>query len=272
MRCGQRYYLSPHEEDPIRKGKNKRFIPKVMFFAAVARPRFIASTHTWFDGKLGIWAFVYQAPAQRTSKNRVAGTIETKCTKSINGGEYKKMMLDKLLPAIKEKWPNQSDRIEIQEDGATPHSAVGRTLMNERALEDYGLDVTVVKQPPNSPQFNALDAGVFNSMEKNVWKESARNLDELIAAVNTAYDKLDRITLDNVWLSVQGSMEDCLRVDGDNRYPLRHMGKAKLRREGRIPISIKVDPLLIARGQKLLDERPAIAPATAPTPVTTRRR
>ena len=100
-----------------------------------------------------------------------------------------------------------------------------------------------------------------------MWKESARNLDELIAAVDTAYDKLDRITLDNVWLSVQGSMEDCLRVDGDNRYPLRHMGKAKLRREGRIPISIRVDPLLIARGQKLLDERPAIV-----TPVPARRR
>ena len=39
-----------------------------------------------------------------------------------------------------------------------------------------------------------------------------------------------------------------------NSYKLRHMGKAKLRREGTIPISLECDPLPIARGRELLDE------------------
>ncbi|XP_047260271.1 uncharacterized protein LOC124893259 [Capsicum annuum] len=38
----ERYYLLPgeHEPDPYRSSKSKNFIPKVMFMAAVARPRF----------------------------------------------------------------------------------------------------------------------------------------------------------------------------------------------------------------------------------------
>ena len=57
-----RYYLSPDEEHPLRTTQSKRFITKVMFISAVARPR----DHPWggpmegFNGKIGIWPFTYQ--------------------------------------------------------------------------------------------------------------------------------------------------------------------------------------------------------------------
>ena len=64
---------------------------------------------------------------------------------------------------------------------------------------------------------------------------------------------MSRETLDNVWLSVQGSMEDCLRVDGDNTYPLRHMVKVRLQRQGILPVSpLKCKPELICHGRQLL--------------------
>jgi hypothetical protein len=44
------YYLLPDEPNPDRKCQSKRFIEKVMFMAAVARPRWIATEGRWFNG------------------------------------------------------------------------------------------------------------------------------------------------------------------------------------------------------------------------------
>jgi hypothetical protein len=60
-----KYYLAKGEPEPHRTCKSKRFITKVMFLAAVARPRWDSSRNQWFDGRLGIWPFVYQEPAKR---------------------------------------------------------------------------------------------------------------------------------------------------------------------------------------------------------------
>ena len=58
-----------------------------------------------FDGKLGIWPFVYQEAAKRSSKNRPRGTIVTKNIESVNKTEYVKALVEKIIPAIKQKWP-----------------------------------------------------------------------------------------------------------------------------------------------------------------------
>ena len=68
---GESYFTvaSPHRE-----GKSKRFSQKVMFLAAVARPRYDEDGDLIFDGKLGIWPFVQLIPAKQISKNRPKGT------------------------------------------------------------------------------------------------------------------------------------------------------------------------------------------------------
>ena len=68
------------------------------------------------------------------------------------------------------------------------------------------------------------------------------------------------MTLDNVWLSVQCAMEDCLRVDGDNATPLRHMGKSMLCRQGILLVLIKCKPEHIAQGNCLLASADIVAP------------
>ncbi|XP_058216712.1 uncharacterized protein LOC131327578 [Rhododendron vialii] len=51
------YYLLPEGEEPHRTCKNKRFIPNVMFLAAIARPRFDADQNEEFSGWIGIFPF-----------------------------------------------------------------------------------------------------------------------------------------------------------------------------------------------------------------------
>ncbi|CAM9556101.1 unnamed protein product, partial [Discosporangium mesarthrocarpum] len=66
-------YLHPEEDAPkLPRAQNKRFITKVMFLAAVARPKMI-SDGVWFDGKIGIWPIADTVAAMRSSKNRKKG-------------------------------------------------------------------------------------------------------------------------------------------------------------------------------------------------------
>lgn len=81
-RINQRLYLLPDEKEPERFYKSKRFITKVMFMAAVVRPRYDATRKQKFNGKIGIWLFVYKREAKRKSKNRAKETLETKVVKN----------------------------------------------------------------------------------------------------------------------------------------------------------------------------------------------
>ena len=64
-----RCYLELDEPEPHQQVKTKSLITKIMFLAAVARPRFDQHTNEWFNGKIGIWTFLKQEHAKRNSKN-----------------------------------------------------------------------------------------------------------------------------------------------------------------------------------------------------------
>jgi hypothetical protein len=117
-----RYYLAPEETLPQRTAQSKRHIEKVMFGAAVARPGPDPSDPGYFDGKIGIWDFSETAPAQRSSANRPRGTMVTKPILKVNREVVKRMIIEKVFPAIRAKWPpSRSKRIDLQMDNARPH-------------------------------------------------------------------------------------------------------------------------------------------------------
>ncbi|ETV88284.1 hypothetical protein H257_01576 [Aphanomyces astaci] len=120
-----RYYLASFEDYLERRIQNKRFIGQVMFLAAVARPRKDVRRNQTFDGKFGIWLFVTQVPARRTSRKRAAGTLETK---AVNVGRvaYEDILRNKLNPAIVSKWPRDTKNIRLQQDNALAHVASGK--------------------------------------------------------------------------------------------------------------------------------------------------
>ncbi|CAN0486574.1 unnamed protein product, partial [Discosporangium mesarthrocarpum] len=120
MKDGRGIYLHP-EEDASKppRAQNKRFITKVMFLAAVARPRMI-SDGVWFDAKIGIWPIVDTVAAMRSNKNRKKGTMMLKPA-TITAERYKKFMIVKVISAIKARMPRPGHTIFVQQDGAKPH-------------------------------------------------------------------------------------------------------------------------------------------------------
>ncbi|KAG4063958.1 hypothetical protein PC123_g1219 [Phytophthora cactorum] len=118
----KRCFILLHDEpEPVRKLKSKRHITKVMMLSAVARPRYNANVECIFDGKLGTCPFVEFTVAQRTSRNRVAGTSVTKPVTATQEN-YREMLVDKLLPSILSKWPGGGVNacITIRQGNASP--------------------------------------------------------------------------------------------------------------------------------------------------------
>ena len=88
-------------------------------------------------------------------------------------------------------------------------------------------NIVVKPQQPNSPDFNVLDLGFFNSIQSLQHKKWSSNMDTLIANVIAAFEESKRETLNNVFLSLQCAMEESLGVGGDNTYKIPHLGKKK---------------------------------------------
>ncbi|XP_047257958.1 uncharacterized protein LOC124890166 [Capsicum annuum] len=126
----ERHYLLPgeHEPDPYRSYKSKNFIPKVMFMAAVARPRFDENGIELFSGKIG--------------------TMETKPIQSVTKDINRVCLIEKVLPAIRAKWPasDSNNPIFLQQDNARPHVGNNDLEFIEAARQD-GFDIRLCFQP-----------------------------------------------------------------------------------------------------------------------------
>ena len=224
-----RYILVPGEKPPHRAARHKNHIPKAMCLTAMARPRKDPVTGVWWDGKIGTWFFVHKVAAKRGSKNLVTETYNVNKENSLD------LYIDKLLPAIVEKWPAWEERVvRIQLDNAPVHPRPGhlpqRLLDHLAQLAEIGWDIDFNLQPPNSPDTNTLDLAFFRAIQTIQYQKKSRNLDELIANVEEAYDELPLDVCKHVWSTAQMCMNSIILRNGGNDYKLPHVGKLKVAR------------------------------------------
>ncbi|CAM9368905.1 unnamed protein product [Discosporangium mesarthrocarpum] len=162
MKDGRGIYLHPEEDAPKPpRAQNKRFITKVMFLAAVARPRMISDS-VRFDGKIAIWPIADTVAAMHRSKNRKKVTMVLKPA-TVNMERYKELMINKVIPAIKTRMPRPPGHtIFVQQDGAKPHKGGGGSM--EAIQAKVGDSIILNTQPVNSPDLNVNDLGSFHAI------------------------------------------------------------------------------------------------------------
>ncbi|CAE5958032.1 unnamed protein product [Arabidopsis arenosa] len=238
----ENYYLLPEEDDPLRTCQSKNFIGKVMVLVAMARPRFNAEGVETFSGKIGVFPFVTVQPAQRRSRNREAGTLEIKPVTSVKREHVRKMLLEDVIPKIREKWPLEDDGkiIYIQQDNARTHVAPTDTDFQEQASQN-GFDIRLMCQPPNSPDMNVLDLGFFSAIQALQHKVCPKSIEQLIDAVKTAFEEYPARKINHIFLTLQLCMQETMRIGGSNNYKIPHIKKEALEREGLLPRQIKCD-------------------------------
>ncbi|KAH0641978.1 hypothetical protein KY290_033580 [Solanum tuberosum] len=253
----ERYYLLPeeHEPDPYRSCKSKNFIPKVMFMAAVARPRFDENGIELFFGKIGIFPFVVKEPAKRNSKNRTAGTLETKPILSVTKDITTACLIEKVLPAIRSKWPASDSNIPIfkKQDNARPHIGVNDLEFVEATQKD-GFDIRLCFQPPNSPDLNLLDLGFFRAIQSLQYQKAPSNVDELVEVVERSFDEMKVEQLNHVFLTLQSCMIEVMKDNGGNNYKVPHLNKNRLEREDNLPLQLCCDIGIVNHVSTLLQQ------------------
>jgi hypothetical protein len=248
------YYLLPDEDEPHRTCKSKNFIGKVMFLAAVARPKFDDERNETFSGKIEIFPFVTEQPAKRTSVNRVAGTLEKKPITYVTREVNKMFLINHVLPAIKRLWPKEDagKTIFIQQDNAKSHVDKNDEDFL-RAASEGGFDIKLTCQPPNSPDLNILDLGFFNAIQSLQHKVSAKSVGDLVKAVEYSFDAFSTIQSDKIFITLQSCMVEIMKIKGSNRYKTPHMKKDSMYNQGELPSQLSCDPSLIQEVTQYLE-------------------
>ncbi|XP_047961814.1 uncharacterized protein LOC125206616 [Salvia hispanica] len=240
-KASDRYYLLPDEDEPYRSCKSKRYITKVMFMCAVSRPHFGMDGQATYDGKVGIFPFTEVLPAQRKSKNRPRGTMETKAIHSVTKEVMRDCLINKIIPAIKAKWPVWASKdIYIQQDNATPHITAMDPDFQAAANSD-GFKIQLICQPANSPDTNILDLGFFRAIQSLQYEKPCKTVDELVGNVCSSFAELSPQTLNRVFLSLQACLTEILLCRGGNGYKVPHINKDRLQRTVGLPNVLEVE-------------------------------
>jgi hypothetical protein len=240
-----RMYLAPDEPVPLRVSQKKSDVMKVMFLAAIARPRYNDDGECTFDGKIGMWPFVERKAAQRGSINRPAGTIETKAI-GVTRTVYRRMLIDRVVPAIKEKWPDLNRDIVLQQDGASAHIKADDLEFGITARQGLW-NINILTQAPKSPDTNICDLSFFRALQSEQWRSGEENtIDGLIAQVLAAFVRFDARKNDFGFITLQCCLDDILIRNGGNDYSIRHMGKERMLREGILPVRVQASDAAIA--------------------------
>ena len=151
-----------------------------------------------------------------------------------------------MIPAIQVKWPSHEWNqpgfsIYIQQDNAPGHvKGTDEDFLSN--LEDLGLSDTIklVEQPPDSPDLNVLDLGLFAALQTMYYTNCPSNSLQLIEYVQQTYDKFDHHKINRIFLTIQTIYNKVIETNGDNSYKILHMKKEKLQKENKLPCSIQV--------------------------------
>ena len=248
---GQRFIIAADEEEPYRHVQHKSFLTKIMFLCAVARPRYDTRRNAWFDGKIGIWPIGKWEPVKWSSKKHAKGMPVWK-NQCITRDVYREYLIEKFLPAVKEKWPTCNARIRLQQDGAKSHIMEDDVEFKE-AVDEIGLNLTVFTQSPNSPDTNILHLGFFRAIQ-SFNDDCPANEEELIKLVEKAYGEYPFCKLNRVWLTLQSCLNMIIENDGGNDYKILHMGKEAMERRGLLPLVLDVTPAAAAWLNPTMDD------------------
>lgn len=234
---GYVWILPDHmDEDKIKSlpVQSKRYITKVMFLCAVAKPMYDECGQCLFDGKVGCWRVANWCKRKRNYNGKKLkykmGDDYVEDT-SMGAEKYKDMLLGLLLPRVREIrnlfWG--AGTITIQHDGAPGHRAEG--IERELTEAFSSLECVFVRQPPKSPCSNMLDMAVFHSMSALVAQVDYETKDELVAAVDDAWACLSPDTLSMEWACKAITFVQFVALEGEE-FSGVHVGLRKALAKG----------------------------------------
>jgi hypothetical protein len=171
----------------------------------------------------------------------------------VNRDRMREFMVNKVIPAIHERWPDEGKTIYIQRDNAPSHvKPDDEALLN--AISITGRDIRILQQPPNSPDMNILDLGFFRSLQSFTDQLNPIIIDQLIEGVIAEFNKYEVEKINRIFLTLQSCMIQVIRLRGGNWYKIPHMNKGGLLLQNALPDRLYCDKALYLDVVSYLDE------------------
>ncbi|XP_021742724.1 uncharacterized protein LOC110708806 [Chenopodium quinoa] len=191
----------------------------------IGKPLFDAENNMIHDGKYGLFPFVKYERVKKKSKNRDAGTLETKAIQSVTKECIREMLLTHVIPTIYAKRPEQLPKdIIIQWDNARPPQ-VPKDEEFQVTFHAHDFNIQFIFQPAQSPETNVLDLGLFSVIQSLQYQSFPRNLDDLIKEVARAFQEFDPTLNKYTWITLQSCLIKILEKQGGNNFTPPHMKK-----------------------------------------------
>lgn len=148
---------------------------------------------------------------------------------SVGRSTIRSFLIEKVLPSVRSKWPSDDANklIVIQQDNARTHVDPSDPEFREAARQG-GFDIRLMCQPANSPDLNVLDLGFFSAIQSLRYKVAPKTIDDLVVAVEDAYEAYSPKLLNRIFLTLQSCMLEVMKTQGSNRYKISHMNKERL--------------------------------------------
>ncbi len=242
------FYLEKDGPKPESSGKSSRYTPELIFLAAIASPRLDDNGECVFDAKIGFWIFIEMVATKRNFRNKPALALEPKSV-SVNRDVYRKFITEKVIPAIKRKWPGRKSDL-MRCNKITPHVM---DVAEER--QRFRWNIKMTNQPANSPDFNVLDLGFFRDVRFLQYEHGSRTVQELINAYNAEFDAYEPRNIDSNVTCLQKCMECSPLKQGRNRYKQPHAEKFKHRNNGDSMANIVCVSAIYNLAQNIANER-----------------
>ena len=240
--------------------KSRRHTPKVMLSVAVARPEKKQGAG-FYGGRISLIRCTKNVVAKNASKYHKRGSVYQKDT-SLNSMMFKNQITKNIFPAIKKnisvldkaerfskqlkaknttyslpegcKWAD----LLLQVDNAKPHCKRSKRLFpiirkaggrNILSGVYYGPKVRLVFQPPDSPDLNVMDLGLFTNLWTKIHKilkgsENIPSVDDVWEAAKVAWESITSVDIVILFQTLHARMEQVVECNGRNDMEIPHDG------------------------------------------------
>ena len=167
---------------------------------------------------------------------------------NVDGAYMAKVLEEKIGPAIRSAYraagATMSDPIYCQLDNAGGHGSDEVINAYTQMMKDK-FNIILLFQSPSSPDFNALDRGVWmcaQAAAAKLARDKRRDLSALHECVMTAWQGMDHNAITNICDSVVRACQEAVACGGGNERSERMRSKLKL------GINLKTEPVDLEAG------------------------
>ncbi|XP_057532677.1 uncharacterized protein LOC130810579 [Amaranthus tricolor] len=133
-----------------------------------------------------------------------------------------------------------------------PTESVTQEVYRSMLIEQL-IPAILRKCPSDGPSIISSNKIMQGSIQSLMHKKMPKNMNELIKAVEDAFEELHPKTLTNVWISLQHHLNEILKVKGSNDYVQPHLGKKVQEDNGRLRIQVRVPSQLVRECVRFLN-------------------